>query len=108
MESAIDVSANLFVSPSSVYRYTERFLATGDVRPFIKKNGPAKDLCEYEELLLVNLALARPGIYLREMQEQLYSSTMHWVDVSTICRALHRNGLSRQKNEALFIGYLRD
>ena len=50
MESVMDVSANLFVRPSSVYCYAKRFLATRDIRPFLKKNGPAKDLCEYEEL----------------------------------------------------------
>lgn len=45
----------------------------------------------------MQFVLAEPGIYLRELQEELYSCTMNWVDVSTICRTLHRIGLSYQK-----------
>ena len=79
MESAKDVARSMFVSIGSVYHFTECYLAAGDVRPFTKKNGPSIDLCEHEELLLVLLVLARPGIYLSELQEELYSCTMHWV-----------------------------
>lgn len=97
MEKATDVAKSMCVSARTVYRYAERYLATGDVRPFCKRNGPQTELCEYEQLFLVQLALAKPGIYLRELQEELYSTTMHWIDVSTICRAMHRVGMTRQK-----------
>ena len=85
------------VSPRSVYRYAQRFLLTGDVKLFAKKNGPSRKLCDYEELFLAQLVLSKPGIYLKEIQEELYSKTMHWVDVSTICRSLHKIGMSYQK-----------
>lgn len=97
MEDAKDVANTMCVSVRSVYRYAERFLATGDVKPFARKNGPAQELCEHERLMLVQLALAKPGIYLRELQEELYSNTMRWVDIATICRTMHRIGMSRQK-----------
>ena len=71
MMKAEDVAKIMSVSIRSVYRYAERFLATGDVKPFAKRNGPMTELCEFEEHFLVQLALAKPGIYLRELQEHL-------------------------------------
>lgn len=53
-------------------------------------------LCEFEELLLIQLILAHPWIYLRELQQLLYHSTSCWVDASTICRTVHRLGMTRQ------------
>ena len=90
------VAETMCVSVSSIYRYSQRYQATGDVRPFAKRNGPSQELCEHEKTLLLDLSLAHPGIYLRELQQELYSRTLHWVDVSTICRAMHRIGMTRQ------------
>jgi len=104
MMKAEDVAKIMSVSVRSVYRYAERYLATGDVKPFVKRNGPRTELCEFEELFLVQLALANPGIYLRELQEHLYSKTMHWVDAATICRTIHRVGMTRQKIKHYSLG----
>ncbi len=93
--SAQDVAKVMHVSERTVYRYAERFSVTGEVRPSAKKNGPARLLCEYEELLLTQLVLYHPGIYLQELQQQLYDSTGRWVDASTICRTVHRLGMTR-------------
>ena len=64
-----------------------------DVRPFVKRNGPVGELCEHEKLLLLDLALAKSGIYLQELQQELYSRMLHWVDTSTICRTMHHIGI---------------
>ena len=93
---AEDVAELMCVSVSSVYRYSQRYQATGDVGPFVKRNGPVGELCEHEKLLLLDLALAKPGIYLRELQQELYSRTLHWIDTSTICRIMHRIGMTHQ------------
>lgn len=90
------VGRMMHISERSVHRYSELYRLTGDVRPFVKRNGPLKELCEYEEWYLVQLVLTNPGIYLRELQEELYTRTTHWVDVATICRTLRRIGMSRQ------------
>ena len=74
---AEDVAKLMCVSVSSVYRYSQRYQATGDIRPFVKRNGPVGELCEHEKTLLIDLALAKPGIYLRELQQELYSRTLH-------------------------------
>lgn len=62
--NADEVARTMFVSPRSVYRYSERFLLTGDVKRFAKKNGPTRKLGEYEEFFLAELVLSKPGIYL--------------------------------------------
>ena len=95
-KDASEVAKVLGISECSVYRYSQLFRVTGDVRPLVRRNGPAKELSEFEVLFLVNLVLSKPGIYLRELQDELYRSLMHWVDLSTICRALHGIGMTRQ------------
>lgn len=52
-------------------RYAERYATTGEVRPFVRRNGPTRELNEFEEHFLANLVLAKSGIYLRELQEEL-------------------------------------
>ena len=94
---AEDVAKCLCVSVSTVYRYAQRYQATGDVSPCIKRNGPHRVLGEYEEFVLMDLILALPGVYLRELQEHLYSKTLLWVGQSTICRTVHRIGMTRQR-----------
>lgn len=47
---AEDVAELMCVSVSSVYWYSQRYQATGDVRPFVKRNGPVGELCEHEKL----------------------------------------------------------
>ena len=95
--TAQNVAKVMHVSERTVYRYAERFRVTGDVWPSVKRNSPAQLLCEFEELLLIQLILARPGIYLRELQQLLYHSTSRWVDASAICRTVHRLGMTRQR-----------
>ena len=94
---AKEIARSLFVSERSVYRFSKRFEVTGDVRPALKRNGPIRELSEFDELTLVHLVLTNPGIYLRELQDLLLQSTGHLVSVSTVCRSLKRIGLTRQK-----------
>ena len=95
-KDAVEVADVMKVSPRTVYRYSERYLLTGVVRPFLKRSGPLPELSEFEVNFLVGLALSKPGIYLKELQEELELNFYHWVDISTICRALHRVGMTRQ------------
>lgn len=99
--TARDVAKVMHVSERTVYRYAERFRVTGEVRPSAKRNGPSRLLCEFEELLLVQLILSQPGIYLRELQQQLHESSGCWADISTICRTVHRLGMTRQRIKRL-------
>lgn len=95
-KSLEEVSRILKICSRSVYRYSRRYMTTGEVRPFVKRNGPLRELSDFEEDYLISLVLTRPGLYLREIQEELHHSMLHWVDTSTICRTLHHIGMSRQ------------
>ena len=94
---ARDVARRMQISERTVHRYAERFRVTGYVRRSLKRNGPLRSLSEHEELLLMHFILSYPGVYLRELQQMLYSSTRRIVDTSTICRTLHRLGMTRQR-----------
>ena len=96
---AKEVARLLFISERTVYRYSERFRITGDVRLFRQRSryGPPRELSEFDELQLIQLILSRPGIYLRELQRELFYSTGNLVDMATICRVVKRMRMSRQK-----------
>ena len=51
--------------------------------------------------------LNSPGIYLREVQEELFDVTGTWVSCSTICRTAKRLGLTRQKMKSMQSGDLK-
>ena len=93
---AEDVAKTLFVSERTVLRYAERFNATGQVEKTVRRNGCCSKLSESDKYLLIDLILSNPGIFLRELQAELQKAGCH-VDVSTICRAVNKIGLSRQK-----------
>ena len=85
----------------SVQRYIDLFNSTGSVAPAKHTNGPQRLLTEFEQLTVVQSVLHQPGIYLHEVQSQLFSATGKCVHVSTICRTLSRLGLTRQKMQII-------
>lgn len=101
--STAETAHVMYISERTVYRYLERFMLTGEAKKFAKKNGPPRILSEHKVLLVIDLVLSSPGIYLREVQQQLFNSTGSWVHVSTICRTLRRYGLTRQKIQQIAI-----
>lgn len=93
-----EVSRRFYVHTNTVRRYVDRFLATGDVRPTTYTRGPPPSLGPAEEEIVLNAIAFERGIYLDEIRDQLYvhSGGLVEVEESTICRTLHRWGLSRQ------------
>ena len=67
-------------------------MATGEVNAELQRHGPSRKLSDFEELILVNLVLERPGIYLHELQCELVMITGTEVSCS-----VKRLGLTRQK-----------
>ena len=61
------------------------------------KHGPSHKLSDQEELIVLQLFLDKPGIYLREVQKELLDIIGTWISCATLCRAAQRFGLSRQK-----------
>ncbi len=84
-------------------RYIRLFRGTGDVLPQIQHHGPLPILSEFEELTVLQTLLDKPGVYLREVQEELHDITGSWISCSTICRTAKKLGLSRQKMRCIAI-----
>ena len=61
------------------------------------KEKAFRKLTDPVQLFILNLVVAKPGIYLREIQRELHLVLMLEVEISTICRFLHSNGFSHQK-----------
>ena len=84
------------VSERTVWRYISLFERTGDVVPVERRNGPRMLMGEFEQLNLLRLILENPGIYLQELQDELFDIFGVLVSVSTICRTLKYMGCTKQ------------
>ena len=92
-----EISQQLAISPSSVYRYITLFSEqTGDVKPKTYRHGPPKLLGDVEQLFLLRMILSQPGVYLSKIRAKLVAKYGVPVDVSTICRTLEHMGCTRQ------------
>ena len=94
--SSSEISPLLSVSEHTVHRYLSLFRQTGDVQPLSCRNGPEKLLGDFEQLALLRLILKHPGIYLQELQDELFELFGVIISVSTICRTLGSMGCTRQ------------
>lgn len=92
-----DISKLLNISSRTVARYVQLFNSTGDVVPRARSNGPPRLLGQYEQLIILRLIIEVPGIYLSEIQEELYNKFGVEVSAPTICRTLKFMGCSRQR-----------
>ena len=72
------VTEDLYVSHSTVERTVHLYQTTGDVVSVQTRHGPGRKLSEFEELTVLQSFLNNPGIYLREVQEELYDITESW------------------------------
>jgi transposase len=88
---------DLYVSHSTVERIVDVYKTTGDVVSVQDRHGPPRKLSEFEELTVLESFFKHPGIYLREVREELFRLTGARVDCSTICRTAQRLDLTRQK-----------
>ena len=70
---------------------------TGHVHPFGRRNGCYCKLSDDDQLLILELIMRYPGIYLRELQTKLQRVRGVVVVASTICRTIRKLDLSRQR-----------
>ena len=98
------VAREMYVSHSSVERFVHLYHSTGEVGPKQQKHGPERMLDQFEEFTVLQSLLNNPGIYLREVQEELYEATGKWASCATVCRTEKRLGLTRQKMKRVAIG----
>ena len=94
----IQVAKNVGVDRSTVSRTIQLFHVTGSVSKRIyPKEQAFRKLTAPVQLLILHLVMQKPGIYLREIQNELSTTLLVQVDVGTICRFLHNSGFTRQK-----------
>ena len=94
------IAENINVDASTVQRTVKLFEATGAVSKAQHPKGmshPCTKLTVFDEFLILELVIERPGIYLREIQCELKDETGTDVSISTICNFLHKNGFTRQR-----------
>ena len=92
------IAANLNIDQSTVQRTIKLFEASGTVSKAEYPKGashPFTKLTVIDEFLILELVIERPGIYLREIQQQVRDDTGTEVSISTICNFLHKNGFTR-------------
>ena len=93
------VASNLGVDPSTVSRIVSLFKSTGSVqkRPYPKDARPNKKLTKTVQLTILHEVLQRPGIYLRELQTEVFILTGVCVSISSLCTFLQKSNFTRQK-----------
>lgn len=92
------IAQNLCVDKSTVSRVLKIFHLTGQVsKKSYPKDKSYRKLTSPAQLLILQLALDHPGIYLREIQSELCSILGIHVEISTICKFMHKMKFTWQK-----------
>ena len=94
------IARNLNVDVSTVCRVINRYQETGNVSKRRHPNGHdhhMKRLIPTDEFLILELVAEKPGIYLRELQAEIYKNTGTHISVISICTFLHKNGFTHRK-----------
>ena len=84
------------VSNINVRCYIDRFSQTGEVKPTEYQHGPSRLLGNDQQLVLLRIILQNPGLYLHEIQSELFAVYGQTVSIATICQTLHYMGCTRQ------------
>ena len=91
------IACNLSVSIGTVHNICKRFEQTGCVDSCKPDRANTRVLSQYDELLIIGLLMDNPSLYLGEICCRIECSTGIRVTPSTICRIIHRHGLTRKK-----------
>ena len=86
------------VDKSTVSRTLNLFRTTGSVAKKLYPEGKAFcKLTSPAQLLILHLVLEKPGIFLREIRDELVSVLEIEVTESAICKFLHKSGFTYQR-----------
>jgi transposase len=91
------VSEHLCIGVSTLKRWAARYEETGDVYKRSGQSGRKKKMSSAEELRLVEHVLDSPTTTLSKQHAQLILSSGTVVSLATLCRVLHKHGLTRQR-----------
>lgn len=94
--SCSQVAEAFCLSEQTVRMYVGIFQRTGDVLPKAYVPGPKKLLGTYEQVILLQMVMSRPGIYLHELQLDLEKKFGCLISVPTTRRTLQHIGCTWQ------------
>ena len=90
-----EIGRHLNIAESTARRIYLLFQTTGDVSPKYCKQKPY--LRRLDELFIIGVVLEKPAIYLGEMCQLIHQMSNIHVSQATICRLIHRYGITRKK-----------
>ena len=92
-----EISTHLNIAQSTARRIYTLFEVTGDVSPKHVKDKPyLRRLDHHLELFIIGI-LEKPSIYISELCQLTYDVSGVCVSEATICRLLHKCGITRKK-----------
>jgi len=94
--SVAAISELCCASESSVRHYVDRFNQTGEVKPAEYQHRPPRLLGNNQQFVLLRIILQNPGLYLSEIQIELFAVSGQTVSIATICQTLQCMGCTRQ------------
>ena len=92
-----DIARNLNIAVGTVCNIWKKFVDTGDVTPRKTDFVDRRYLSDRDELIILGILYEDCTSYLSEICQQVLEITGVSVSPSTICRIIHRNGLTRKK-----------
>jgi len=95
--SAKVVMEHLCISRSSLKRWAARYAETGNVHKRSTRAGRKRKMSTAEELRLVERVLDSPMTTLSKERAQIILDSGIVVSLATLCRVLHKYGLTRQR-----------
>ena len=98
MRSDEEIAFQLFVCPRTVQRICQKFVLTGNVEAErVGRPVGTTTLHRHEEYIIIEAILKEPATRLHQLASTIQEQTGSEFDVSTVCRTLHRLGLTNKK-----------
>lgn len=97
------VASNLSVDPATVQRTVKKFerFGTVDKKKYSRGNHPLQKLTKPVQFVVLHLVLQKPGIYLREIQQELAWQFGLDVSASSLCNFLRKSNFRKTKMQLI-------
>jgi transposase len=93
-----DIAARLQIGVGTAHKLWKRFVDLGGVSPLKRSPRPeTRKLDGMHEIFIIALLHENPTLYLQEICAKIAEVTNVIVSAPTVCRVLHRNGLTRKR-----------
>ena len=95
----VDIGRRLGIASSTAHRIFTQFVDTGGIEPVGRHEARMymRKMDEYMEMFVIGLILEEPYLYLKELCVKVKEYSGVEVCEATICKLLHRHGVTRKK-----------